>query len=315
MHTFPAALACVSNAFRQALGVQVDDATDEVDAAAMSCVPVLVLALLVVDFVADMFVLVDFVMVLLVSATAPCVDVTFPPAFDEGEDLLVWTLLEADLVLLLLPLLPLAALLLLLLKAILDDTDEEEEAGAVLVVDAFVADDLADVEEETLDLEALEDDLLAETEDAELTLLLLEATACEDDEVEDECVEGDDTEVFADLAVVLFEVLDSLVVLLLLAAVLLGVGIEITGAVLDEEEEEEEEDVLLDGIGTTVDVLETDTRVVLLTGAIERVLESEFEGVLKVVIEKECELEEEEGGAAGELLDELLAEVRLEEVL
>ena len=59
----------------------------------------------------------------------------------------------------------------------------------------------------------------------------------------------------------------------------------------------------------------------MLTGAIECVLETEVEGVLgievegvlKDVVEDECELEG--GGGAGELLDELLVEDRLEEVL
>jgi len=51
----------------------------------------------------------------------------------------------------------------------------------------------------------------------------------------------------------------------------------------------------------------------VLTGAIECVLETEVEDVLTGAVEEECELEG--GGGAGELLDELLVEDRLEEVL
>jgi len=153
-------------------------------------------------------------------------------------------------------------------------------------------------------------------------------------------------------------------VLLLLAALLLltGTGTTTTGAVLDEEEEEEEEevleltvegfalamlvvgtgattsvvlevvlkeedgagagfgeDVLLGVTGAAVDVLEIDSGVVL-TDAIEGVLkgvveeECELEGVLKGEAEPEEECELGDAGA-GELLATLLCEDRLEEVL
>jgi len=253
LHTLPATLAWVSNARRQALSVHVEDATAgvKVDAAAIACVPVLVLVFVLFVVPALVCVLVDVVNVRdkLVSATAPCVDVTFP-AFDE-EALL---LLEA-------------CLLLLLLEAILDD--EDTGAGAVFVVCAFVLVDFEDGE--MVDFETLVVALptLTEVEDAEILLLEL-AAACEDDDTEtedeDEC--EDDTDVSTDLAVVLllaWDVLDLVVLLLLLAALLLVVGTgTTTGAVLDEkdleEEEEEEEEVLeltVEGFALTILVVGT----------------------------------------------------------
>jgi len=315
----------------------------EVDAAARAGVPVL--SLLLVTFVALALVLVDVVKVRerlgLVSATAPCVDVTFPAL--EDEDLLGLALAD------------------LLLALLLEDTfaDKDENADTVFVVcAAFVLVDLDDVE--TLDFDALADDLLAETKDDEV-LLLETGAACEDDDETDEERE-DVTDVSTALAVVLLltcAVLDLLTLLLLLAALLLltGTGTTTAGAVLDEEEDEEEEDelelivdglavgrlvvgsgattgvvlevdddggagldedVLLGGAGAGVDVVELDACAVL-TGATEGVLrgvvedECELEGVLSDDVEDECELEGD--GGAGELLATLLCEDKLEDVL